>query len=697
MTDIPEPRLLKFSMLKRAPKPRIKWFYATDIPISKPAWIDYKREKEALKFVPFSAYDNGRLENKYHAIKNTTLQYAQNSINSPPIKETQPDKATDHADDDSKHEKHADPCVDVLEDRLFTVDLDKLQLSPVYWEGPIFEVRRGLWFKDSMPVSTTVTQELESAYQLIKPYLFEQSDLKVSKGLLDKFNDPQESDTDELDMSDVVKLSDGTAAMFFNAHDGAIFPQNMLNGFQLPIIRQIGNSGVLLLNVTSIRRGYNGFSELEADRAADASADTDDSAGIGAEVRQKIQNMMERDFAPSSSQSSTREIKHLVLCVHGIGQILGTRYESVNFAHSVNMLRNTFTSVYKTSKRFDSEDPNHKIQVLPVTWRHMVDFNPVKHLTEDNPKSPRLPTLLQINVDGVKSLRNIIGDVAMDILLYYEPKYFEQIIQCVTEELNRIYDLYVKKNPNFSGKVHILGHLLGSAISFDITARQLDKRPSSPDPLVDLNFDVSSLFLIGCPVGMFKLISGKNVVARSEVSLDFDPRNDPLVVSPKCDDVYNLYHPCDPVAYRLEPLIQPQFSEYQAEEVPFATDGINTQIKGLSMFTDDIQDKFIRAASWFSSNKAGSGLKENALGDIVTSIVRSDDPEPLSVKNTKLTAADTRMLTKFNKRGRVDFSLPMGVFDISLVSAISAHITYFEDEDTAGFVVGELLEQRTTK
>jgi hypothetical protein len=55
--------------------------------------------------------------------------------------------------------------------------------------------------------------------------------------------------------------------------------------------------------------------------------------------------------------------------------------ESVNFVHDVNMLRKTIKGVYTNSadlKALNSEHEdgpgNCKIQVLPVCWRHMLDF-----------------------------------------------------------------------------------------------------------------------------------------------------------------------------------------------------------------------------------------------------------------------------------------------------------------------------------
>lgn len=55
--------------------------------------------------------------------------------------------------------------------------------------------------------------------------------------------------------------------------------------------------------------------------------------------------------------------------------------ESVNFVHDVNLLRKTLKGVYAHSedlKALNSENGegpgNCKIQVLPVCWRHLLDF-----------------------------------------------------------------------------------------------------------------------------------------------------------------------------------------------------------------------------------------------------------------------------------------------------------------------------------
>lgn len=55
--------------------------------------------------------------------------------------------------------------------------------------------------------------------------------------------------------------------------------------------------------------------------------------------------------------------------------------ESVNFVHDVNMLRKTLKGVYSHSadlralnSEFGEGPGNCRVQVLPVCWRHLLDF-----------------------------------------------------------------------------------------------------------------------------------------------------------------------------------------------------------------------------------------------------------------------------------------------------------------------------------
>ena len=59
---------------------------------------------------------------------------------------------------------------------------------------------------------------------------------------------------------------------------------------------------------------------------------------------------------------------------------------------------------------------------------------------------------------------------------------------------------------------------------------------------IQLNFDVENFFLLGSPLSLFVSIYNRENYVRSKL--------------PRCENFYNLYHPSDLIAYRLEPIIK---------------------------------------------------------------------------------------------------------------------------------------------
>lgn len=66
--------------------------------------------------------------------------------------------------------------VPVQEDYLFDVDVERRELSPVYWLGPIFEVRRGTWFYQEgstfRACEENLAAQLEEGYLKTKPFRY---------------------------------------------------------------------------------------------------------------------------------------------------------------------------------------------------------------------------------------------------------------------------------------------------------------------------------------------------------------------------------------------------------------------------------------------------------------------------------------------------------------------------------------------
>lgn len=406
---------------------------------------------------------------------------------------------------------------------------------------------------------------------------------------------------------------------------------------------------------------------------------SEDPAQQEEERRQADEDEIKDDYKDEDGQDQAREIEHLILVTHGIGQRLGLRLEAINFIHDVNVLRKTLKSVYQSSpdlQALNSEveklPKNCRIQVLPVVWRHLLDFP--KQSFKDNRNEQDLtdadtygdddeyPSLENITVEGVPAIRNLITDLALDILLY-QSAYREHIAGIVQREANRVYDLFMQRNPTFSGKVSMIGHSLGSAILFDILCRQKDATPTPSGsyrnrhasqrgggsfsdqqlPDLGLKFEVEDFFCLGSPLGLYQMLKGRRIAARRISGMPAqsphhpDALDDPFlgaastqssdassardgdilsitVSSPKCQQLYNIFHPADPIAYRIEPLISRAMASMKAQPLPYTKKGIfGVQGQGFTNIGARVGQSVSGLWSNFTSGMASS-LLNRSLG-----------------------------------------------------------------------------------
>lgn len=342
----------------------------------------------------------------------------------------------------------------------------------------------------------------------------------------------------------------------------------------------------------------------------------EDSEQQEEEIRKRDEKEMREDYNDQDKGEQGREIEHLLLVTHGIGQRLGIRMESVNFIHDVNSMRKSLKSVYTASpdlqalnSEVDSDTKNSRIQVLPICWRHLLDFpkQSLKHNRKEHDlgdldfEDEAYPNLEDITVEGVPAVRNLLTDLALDILLYQSPAYKGHISRIVVKECNRIYRLFKERNPSFNGKISLVGHSLGSAIMFDILCQQKDpkSRPSqssksrrATEEGLKLDFQVEDFYALGSPIGLFQMLKGRTIAARPSASYvppetPGSPLDDPFLAeaeqsrisdftisSPLCKQLFNIFHPTDPISYRLEPLISPAMSALKAQPLPYTKKGI---------------------------------------------------------------------------------------------------------------------------
>ncbi len=99
----------------------------------------------------------------------------------------------------------------------------------------------------------------------------------------------------------------------------------------------------------------------------------------------------------------------------------------------------------------------------------------------------------------------------------------------------------------------------------------------------------------------------------------------PLTISsPKMSQLYNIFHPSDPIAYRLEPLISPAMSSMKPQLLPYTKKTISASVSGIGA-------KVGQSVSglWSSlSSGIASSLLNRSLGLTSDDVARMEAPSP---------------------------------------------------------------------
>lgn len=129
------------------------------------------------------------------------------------------------------------------------------------------------------------------------------------------------------------------------------------------------------------------------------------------------------------------------------------------------------------------------------------------------------------------------------------------MVNIVTEKLNAAWKDFKSRNPQFNGRIALVGHSLGGVISYDIIANQprdapLSNSSSSESAFSDIKFPLldfkpNFLFSMGSPMAAVMVMRGQEV---EEYQL------------PKWCRYINVFHLFDPLGYRCEPLFDPSFA-----------------------------------------------------------------------------------------------------------------------------------------
>lgn len=307
----------------------------------------------------------------------------------------------------------------------------------------------------------------------------------------------------------------------------------------------------------------------------EAAADQEGKRSSGGESDERAQFAQAEDDGDAQSDDEDEGEKeedlddlakdpvHLILVIHGIGQGIVDSYESLDFTYDVQKLRSTSKERAK-DVGIRKLARGRRVQYIPICWRKGLKF---EHKSEGNDNHFGLADVT--NDATIPFIRNIVSKVILDVPFYLSPIYKDKMVRAVTMELNRVYRLFVRRNPDFlanNGKVSLIAHSLGSALAADILSNQ----PTEVPPLDSLSseeihkiaeerllFDTSHCFLVGSPLGLFLLLGGGQLIARrteEKAHIGEDATDDSVGRFGNFalhGNLFNVYNSADPVAYRL--------------------------------------------------------------------------------------------------------------------------------------------------
>ncbi|KAH8249678.1 hypothetical protein KR032_011385 [Drosophila birchii] len=442
-------------------------------------------------------------------------------------------------------------------------------------------------------------------------------------------------------------------------------------------------------------------------------------------------------------QGESQRVDHLLFMVHGIGSACDLKMRPVeevvdDFRVIAQQL---VSSHYKNSTDMGLVG---RVEVLPISWHG--------HLHSEELGIDE--KLKSITLESIPRLRNFTNDTLLDVLFYTSPKYCQKIMNTVADALNDVYLKYRMRHPEFNGGVSLAGHSLGSLILFDLLCHQEPLKESeeenkeNPDdqltqklhqkvllPSSDLHqpkqvsyamggpsgtgqpvinytqliFHPKKFFALGSPIGMFVTIRGID-----KLGLDFH--------LPTCPGFYNIFHPFDPVAYRIEALVNPDMNGIRPVLIPHhkgrkrmhlelreTMTRVGADIKQRFMDTfkttldsvnflatvtkvkKEAEESLEKETSQTSSQKQQEDQEESSAASSSCKLRNRTDSNSTTASDPEFIELDFP-LGKLNDSKRVDYVLQEAPLEFinEYIFALSSHVCYWGSEDTILFVMKEI-------
>jgi len=383
--------------------------------------------------------------------------------------------------------------------------------------------------------------------------------------------------------------------------------------------------------------------------------------------------------------------------------------------------------------------PPHRIELIPLEWFTRI------HSASSELKNTLLATTLH-NIPRLRTIANdVVFDVLTYLTPSFCQEVLETVSSEIIRTYKQFNKVHPNFSPD-GGKTSLIGHSLGSVIAWDLLSILKDKQSNRPTyepghmhathevyatedevgpatqkaghwgPILSreismhLPFEPECTLFLGSPIGLFLSLRGCHTAfdelrkAGSGESQDInsgkvtggideslsamvsEPESIATKVSPfalPSKEVFNIFHPADVVAYRIEPLLLPPSTPDRSIPPPAyltANKGVRLHIQ-LQEATKNI-------------SRSVSGLLGGLnVGNAVVAAAASVSQEAerrLSSRRSSAAATAVKEEIKFSLGGRttrVDYQLQTGIVENEYLSAVTAHGCYFTNEDLLEFVI----------
>ncbi|XP_063867339.1 protein retinal degeneration B-like isoform X7 [Scylla paramamosain] len=193
-----------------------------------------------------------------------------------------------------------------------------------------------------------------------------------------------------------------------------------------------------------------------------------------------------------------------------------------------------------------------------------------------------------------------------------------------------------------------------------------------------LDFEVSDFFTFGCPLALV-LVYRKMVNTSDKNS---------TVQRPACQQVYNLFHPTDPLAVRVEPLISARFSLLPPITIPRYTkyplgDGLPTHLLECIQSNGSV---FMDLSGTTGSPSLTEHTRRMSDASILSTVSGMGDTVPLATINA--------LSQRWWGTKRLDYALycPEGLANFPTNSLPHLfHASYWESSDVIAFILRQLV------